>query len=416
MSTINFDMDALNSLIENEDKFNSGKFGNSSKTNISFLKEGNHKIRIIIDPDKQLYRQIVMHNIRFRKEGEDDQRVKCLCPNHLNMINKRNPKWAETVQSYNPEWRAQNLKELPECEICKLAESTDNWRLGISPKYYYMIYMVLYETSNADDYWVPKSTTGNLYAVMGNSKTKNTLMEVSKDISTSNPDYILKTLNPELEGGLLTMTVVRGTQGTVNISFVPGKTKPALFHSDDSLNTTEEREVKEQWRPLSELYISSEFNYNDYKDAVELTKKVLEADNLKSKKKTESPSGTVPQSGSTGGNQIGSGDSGNAGSTQKASTTPTETVTTINNPISDNIVTASSSQQNQTTPPQSSSNVITLKKVDGFPDDKTITLPENVVKAGCWGSFDTSKPECFTCNVNIDCMTLHNLRTQNNHQ
>lgn len=345
MSIIAFSDSKLQDIIKkSKEQNNRTTQNNENSIRAAFLPHGVHKVRIFGDSMSELYREFVLH----RYEG-----AKVLCPDDLQ---RRNPK----------------AEGLPTCDICKMMEEGyGDWSLR---RYYVSVFMQVIETSVPGDYWAP----GKVYCVQGNSKLRKAVVTFIDSMLEDAKEWVLGMLNPNVQGGYVTMTVEGGTQGSVAIVPVMMKTvePPSLYIP--------------QWRTHAECYMP-EFDVIEYKKIVtELGKTTpkKEEEEAPSDATTTTPEQSTP-----------------------ASTQPQETPAATSPAVESKEVAATTTpaveQKTETAP-------VVEKKVDPaptstpagtppVPDD--ITLPQAVIDAGCWSQYNAAKPPCAVCAVNLECMS-----------
>jgi len=282
---------------------------------IAFIKPGKHKIRFFHDPDGDIFRYVMSHQFPGRKKTH--------CPNYL--------------REQNP-----SLTDLPGCEICKLADEIDNWRSKLGRRYSAMIYGHLYETNSADEYWQP----GTTYIVVGSGKLRDAVLAFLEGLVSDASDYIQAMLNPNVNGGVVSVEVTGGTQGAINLSAIPGVTKPPI-------------ELGSWYKPLAESWISKEFSQSDYQEA-------LEAAKARAKEFLESTSTSAP-------------------STSDVESTPSDT------PVA------------QPQPQQSSTSELPQNSVMSKLG-KIIELPARVIQLQCWTKFNQQDKDCLQCPISMECM------------
>jgi glutaredoxin len=260
--SFSFDLAKLKGIIDESKAKSGGDGGAKNFTNTSYLQEGTHKIRPFVDPQQNLFRQVVYHK----------GRPKTLCPDDLNKKNSKNPNWAKQVQAMDPSYAEQKdeagnviragLTELPACEICKAAKEINSWKSGLGLKIDHLMYANFYETSVSGDqakYLKADKQNGVPYVIVGNKKMKDHINQMIETFSTDAQDYVLGMLNPTLNGGIISMSVTRGNQGSVGVTAIPGAMKPALF---------DESSLPEWFRPLTQVFIGTEFKKADYDEGV----------------------------------------------------------------------------------------------------------------------------------------------------
>jgi hypothetical protein len=221
MSGIQFDLNRLMTLVGKAEKAVPALHTEGGRSKVAFLPIGTHKLRIFYDPTGEMYRSVVTHKIG---------KIHTLCPDWL---------------------REQGHSGVPECRICELAREIDDWKLSPSRRFYTLIYAHLYETNNPSEWWQPNHS----YVVVGKNRMKTTINSLLKTFASSSPDYILDMVNPNRSGGITTVEVTGGIQGTVTFTPLPGDTKPPI-------------EVGDWWKPLSDGYIPRDFNLEVYQEVL----------------------------------------------------------------------------------------------------------------------------------------------------
>ena len=200
---------------------NGAELGIDDRARVAFLPEGKHQIRWFMDPNSDLFRESVMHQIAKR-------RVHCL----------------DAFAQQHPD------REYPPCDFCRIAKETGNWRLERRPQY--LIYGHLCETNNESYYW----QAGQTYVIVGTFRMQRALSKMMETmLKQEASDYVITMLNPKLNGFITSVGVEKGQKGYVRIDPIPAKTIPALT-------------LGEWYRPLSACWVPQEPNMTDYQRAL----------------------------------------------------------------------------------------------------------------------------------------------------
>lgn len=217
-------IDKLNDLV-NQSKKQSSNNNDSKRTNIAWIPEGIHKIRLVVDPDQNLFREVRNHRV------EDAGRI--ICNNSLRKLGVKQ----------------QDGSDIPECEICKMAYEVDSWQH--KPKNDIMIYGFLYATDSPSDYFKP----GKPYAFIVNNRFKKAVNGLLESLVSDSADFIASAFNPTISGGFFTIKLTRGTEGLVTIT-------PVLQKKSDPLPN-----LAEWWIPLKDVWLSdSSYNSEKYEE------------------------------------------------------------------------------------------------------------------------------------------------------
>lgn len=376
--SIIFDMSHLTKAINEANAKAGNKGPREEYTKTSYLPEGQHFVSLFFDPENHVFREVVYH----KPEGS---KVKCHCPNHLNKINSRNPKWAETVQAICPEYAERRLTQLPACEICAIndeAKQIDidkygdvkkgkSWKKKLGLNYNHLIYMNLYRTNNAGQYWEPNADKGTPYVVIGTSKLKTSILSLIETLSQTAGNYILKSLNPSIASPPFNISRLEG--GLINISASPEDAKPAIVESVEN--------APQWWRPLRQVFLSENFSLEDYENVVQHAKTILD-------KYIEEESG-------------------------KPNVPPTVTDSVdqkkSSEPIQLNLANASAPSTPKVVAPVVEE---VAAKVSGElgPNQRMsavgqiVDLPEIAIERNCWSKFDEGDITCVRCPVALECM------------
>jgi len=341
---INFDINKLNSAIAKAQKDSGAQKDNyEDRVSLGFLPEGTHKFRPFIDPNGEILRSVVAHKTDHGK---------VICPNWL--------KKTDPNGNY------------PDCKICELAEKVDDWRLA--SRTYVISYIRLIQTSSASDYWKP----GTL-ALVSNGRFRRSFLGLLSSLQEDAPDFVISLMNPSMRGGILSMDVTRGTQGSVSITVVPGR-------------DTDPIELGQWYKPLSGIYIPATFDKNEYKSifvkVYEDYRSMIELAGASpaQPKPTESPSvnlkDVVP-------------------STPKETPKPEASTSSSSSDELPWDEPSSAPSQSTTQPASESKSSAVVKLHDG----SNLTLPDEVIEAGCWKKMNAADPKCVICDISVECMT-----------
>jgi hypothetical protein len=184
---------------------------------VAFLPEGQHKIRFFFDPEGELYREVVGHQVNKRV-------IHCL----------------DHFAEQNPN------KMYPPCDFCRFAQETNDWRLQQNLRY--LVYGYLHETNRENQYW----QAGHAYVMVGTYRMWCAVGKMLKTLAKQEAsDYLVMMLNPGLQGPLTSVDVEKGLQGYVSINPVPGRTIPAL-------------ELGAWYRPLADCWLPQEPDMEEY--------------------------------------------------------------------------------------------------------------------------------------------------------
>jgi hypothetical protein len=201
-----------------------------SRSAIAYLPDGRHKLRLFVDPNGELIRSFMVHTVNKKRT---------LCPNYIK---------EQDLEKY---------KDLPECEICKLASYANDWKSGLSRRMNIMVYAHLYDTNSPSDYW----QSGNTYALITRPKFRDAFIGFLEGLATDAVDYLTAMLNPSVSGGICNVEQSSGAQGAVHISSIPGVIKGPI-------------ELGDWYKPYNEVYISSDFDTASYLECLEQAKLV----------------------------------------------------------------------------------------------------------------------------------------------
>lgn len=189
-----FDMSALlNKVKDFKDK---GQGGDRSYPKASFIPEGTHKGRFIIDPNGELFTDYYSYGY-FGKGIRDPRSLK---PSDL------------------PE----GFKDQLSATVEKLAEY--HWKY--KAKKVFLVWFWLEETNAMEkDRWEPK----NLYCLIGNGKFESSFLDFIQSVGESAPEELQKSLDPNQAGVMVQMMVTSGQQGQTQLSIAfPAKNLPPI--------------------------------------------------------------------------------------------------------------------------------------------------------------------------------------------
>lgn len=209
--------DLLNKVKDFKDKGNSG---DRQYPKTTFLPEGTHKGRLIIDPTGELFTEYYSYGY-FSKGIRDPRSLK---------------------PSDFPEGFTDELSATVE----KLSEY--HWKY--KAKKVFLAWFWLEETNKPEkDRWEAK----NLYCLIGNNKFSSSLMEFIESVGKDAPEELQKSLDPSSDGVQIQLMVTSGTQGQVQISIgFPTKILPPIDFKD------------QVYVPLEDAYIRPGFNKEKY--------------------------------------------------------------------------------------------------------------------------------------------------------
>lgn len=231
---IKFDIESLNSklnsLKKEETKYRSSYGGEEegSRTPIAFLPEGSHKMRMFLDPNGELIR-----DVRYHKYNN----YKFVCPD-----------------SYFYGKKEEGVK----CKFCEVhAQMGSNWRHPAARRLINICYAYIASTDKEGEYFKP----GKSYAVITNGKKfRDTFIGwVSSLAGTQAQDFIVPYLNPNAPSSITQVDIVKGTQGRVNIGVFPGPPLPAI-------------DLGDWYKPLGEVYVPEGFDEISYNEAMKKLK------------------------------------------------------------------------------------------------------------------------------------------------
>lgn len=216
----------------------------------SFLPNGTHKVRFIIDPKDELFAEYWAYGYFGRgiRDPRNDTGV--------------------------PEGFENELATIYEEELAPLQK----WSYGC--KYVMLVYMYLYETNVPDENWQPN----NLYAVICSRKFGEAFIPFLSSLMKDAPKEILETLSPNKEGVILQVQYEHGKDGHCSI----GASYPPKLGGPINM------EGVAYW-PLEDAYIKPGFN----KDKYEALVKKYKEDAARFKAAREA----IPAEGGTGGSE-----------------------------------------------------------------------------------------------------------------
>lgn len=329
MAKIEFNASKLKAIIDKSKEESAKRSNNdSSGARIAFLPEGKHKIRLFFDTTGELYRTAVTH------KGPEGQ---VLCPDYLS--------------------EKDSSREYPECVFCRAAEEQDDWRLN--RRFNIMTFGQLIQTDSPGDYW----EAGNVYCIVGNTKYRKAIDSFLSSLFEDSSEYLMTLFDPQINGGYLSIDVTKGTQGSIAITVIPGKSAEAIPTED-------------WWKPLSEVWISPTFNDEKYATNSEAFLKELGG----------APASEDSQSAQTT-SETSDAESDESKKSEPEEVKPTTSVT----------------QETAAPAPKVDSSNLAENQVI-VSDGRTLTLPDEVVANKCWQTYDPSNPMCIICEVNADCM------------
>lgn len=196
------------------------KSDNGDWPKVVFLPEGKHKVRFIYDKNEEVMAQ-------YSSYGYFNRGI-------------RDP--------YD------SPKDLPEGFVNELDSIYKNtfapamkWSYGL--KYNTLAYVYLYDTDSKSDNWQP----GNLYVILGNNKFAESYINFLSTLAADAPEEIMKSLNPESDGVVLSLDFKFGKDGYCNI----GATFPA--RREKAIDLTDQ-----VWSSLETAYIKPGFNLEKY--------------------------------------------------------------------------------------------------------------------------------------------------------
>lgn len=315
---------------------------------IGFIPEGRHVIRWFFDPTGKLFREVMIGRVGKKR---------FVCPDFLAR--------SDRVTSY------------PTCEIDRIAKEADLWRDKC--RYHCMVYGVLYETKNANEYWKLDNGDPTTYVIIGNSYLKRALLEMLENLQDNGMDMLLAMLTPNVRGFFSSVNVTKGQQGNIAIQVLNKSVDPV--------------KLAEWYVPLSEVYIQDEFDEKMYYEAVaEYTAGV--APHVVSVNGTSS---TVPVKGI-----LDAEDDATIDSFYVPTVLPGESAENAESLLDANAVDLSPRVE-------TASQRKSVRK-------KALTLPEGVTNdmlpEGCpgWGNYTVDLLACGLCDYNINCMTVSDSR------
>lgn len=242
INTQNFSINTekLNNLIKQISEQNTKE----QKTNVAWVPEGSHKIRFLLDPDQELFRDVYSHKLG------DLGRI--ICPNHLTKIGIKKS----------------DGSPLPSCEICEIINKYESaWPYGA--RLDVLIYGIVMETSVTDSKYFRE---GNPYVLAVKYKFKTAISYLLRTLVKDAPEFITSAFNPTISGGYFNVSFVAGRDGFVNIS-------PVLIKQGSPIQN-----LASWWKPLNEVWMLNVFEEEKYIAAVEfarnIEKEILKKENL----------------------------------------------------------------------------------------------------------------------------------------
>lgn len=182
----------------------------SPRLQATFLPEGKHKVRIIVDPERKLYREVT--TCGYFNRGIQN-------PNHLE--DGVPEEFEEAVSGFYYLIDALDYYEV--------------WKHR--PKFNILFLVQLLETDSPSDYW----EEGQLYAVVGNMKVARALYSWLQTASEDDPEALAASLDPTKKGCPVDITHSGGTQGSTSF-YLRRKAEDPL-------------KIDETYLPLSEAYV-----------------------------------------------------------------------------------------------------------------------------------------------------------------
>lgn len=224
---------------------------NQGGPSLGYLPEGDHAIRWLFDPDGEIYREVVCHQMG---------RLKTICPD-----------WAAEK---DPEG------EHPLCEICKIAEEHDKWQWR--RRFNCLVYGYVLTTKQQSEYWQADTT----YVIIGNTRLKRELIDMLEKLVEDSDEYLLTMLTPTMNGPFTNVSVVKGSQGNVSITPTVStkKVPPIEFEADEYV-------------PLGECFIPERFDMIAYNNVLrEVKGKLAEQDKEDAERALDSENLPEPES------------------------------------------------------------------------------------------------------------------------
>lgn len=353
--------DILNDII-NKSKSYGGSAYEGPYTPTAFLPEGSHVVRIFVDPESNLIRNLIVHQ-KFGK--------KFRCPNHLKRI------------------KVDGHENLPECQACKYAEMLDQsqWMSSPGARSVSIIYMKLYETSQPSEYW----EAGKVYAIIGNKKLRDAVLGMIESMAKHAREYAASIINPTTPTQKLTLTFTKGAQGAVQLNSIPGSEAPPV-------------ELGDWYKPLSQVFIPEEFDEKQYNEYIASYEKYAKENGLPlTDAEAEAARAANPPA-----------DDGQPPAQQQAP----QSADTPQQPIQQQAPAQQSAPQQAVQQPavEDKPQPMTLNPAVAqqqatnvgnqvtTTSGQTIILPEAAIQRGCWKKFDSSDSVCFACDVVVQCM------------
>ena len=216
----NFSLDKLQKAIQQDQNMSIAPEERLyTDTNIGFIPPGEHTIRLFLDPENNLAREIAVHN--------SGRSLRTHCP--------------AIFQAKHPS------KNCPStCEICRLSNKHRDWRL--KSQFFHMIYVFVVDTKNPKEYWQP----GNPYVGLCRKHMKKQIDQMIRSLLDKDKELLEKFFNPHIEGYTVQAHIKSNPQNyQVEIKPILDRTLPPI-------------ELGDWYKPLSECWLSEEFNISDY--------------------------------------------------------------------------------------------------------------------------------------------------------
>lgn len=398
MSFIKFDLNEFNKIVSDASAKIGNKINKNDYTKTSYLPEGIHTLTFFFDPDKEIFRDVAFHK-------PNGSKIKCHCPNKLNKLNERNPKWKEFVQSLKPEWKDQNLSALPACEICSInadAQQLDidkygdvkkgkSWKEKLGIDYKTLMYVNLYETTNPGEYWKPDAVKGTPYAVIGTSKLKASFVKMLETYSKNERarSEIIASLNPSIPTPPCEVHSTRGVTGSTVIQRPPADEKAAIIESAANLPAW--------WRPLTKVFLSETFVLEDYEMNVKAAQDILAKMQEEYSDQPNVPPAPVEKK-STSPLQI----NGKGGQEDSFLASKGSATAEVDEPVY---------TRNQVEDPKPLTHVEEVAQTKGIladnqrltKMDNVVTLPDFAVERNCWSNYQPLDALCMKCPAALEC-------------
>lgn len=234
--TIDSILDRIKGRQQNSGK---GKKFVANRYGQAFLPPGKSTIRLFVDPNEEIYREIrafvipkrgqVMDPSFYRKDQLDGHDVSAI------------------IQ-----------------EIRDILYEVKNWRLN--PRYSVLIYGHVVKTENPSDYFKP----GNTYVIAANGRFRTAFDTTFEGVS-ENPEYLMNAINPHLTGHPMNIDLVKGAQGSASVN--PSMGKPV-----------EVTDLDERYVPLTDYAVPDKYDPERTEELLEFLREELKKhrDNLAS--------------------------------------------------------------------------------------------------------------------------------------